>query len=91
MHGLKTKEELCDRMILSRFMSTLPPDCYNSMAAKQPKTGLEASKYVQEFEESRIFSRRNQQWRAGSGQYQQANAGSGKREQFSGGAGNYQL
>ena len=28
MHGLETKEEIKEMMVLSRFMSTLPPDCY---------------------------------------------------------------
>ena len=90
VHGLKTREELCEKMILSRFLSTLPPDCYNSVVTKQPKTGLEASRYVQEFEKSRIFSRRNQTWRSGAGQRFQPNGGRGsydprfKSEQFSG-------
>ena len=80
IHGLKTRKEIKKMMILSRFLSTLPPDCYNCVIAKQPKTGLEAARFVQEFEESRIFSRRNQSWRAGQGQPHQASSGRGSND-----------
>ena len=62
--GLTTKEELCERVILSRFLSLLFPECYTSVVARQPKTGLEAAKLVQEFEETRSFSQRQQPWRS---------------------------
>ena len=65
LHGLNTREEICERVILSRFLSLLPPECYNSVVAKQPKNGLEASRFVQEFEESRTFSERHQPWQTG--------------------------
>ena len=74
IHGLKIREEISKMMILFRFLSSLPPDCYNCVIAKQPKTGLEASRYVHEFEESCIFSKRNQSWRSGPGQYPQASS-----------------
>ena len=67
LYGLVIREELSERMILSRFLSLLPPDCYNSVVAKQPKNGLEASKYVQEFEETRTFSERHQPWQTYTG------------------------
>ena len=92
LYGLKTREEICEKVILSRFLSTLPPNCYNSVVAKQPKTSLQASRFVQEFEESCIFSRRNQTWRSGTGQHPQSSGGRGsqetsfKREQFNGGS-----
>ena len=66
-HGLATKEEVCEKVILSRFLSLLSPDCYSSVVAKQPKNGLEASRFVQEFEESRTFSERHQPWQTYTG------------------------
>ena len=58
--GLASKEEVCERVILSRFLSLLSPDCYTSVVARQPKTGLEASRFVLEYEEARSFSKRHQ-------------------------------
>ena len=63
LYGLKTREELVEHVILSRFMSLLHPDCYSFVIAKQPKTGLEAAKLVQEYEETRSFYRRRQPWK----------------------------
>lgn len=63
LHGLSSKEEVIEHVILSRFLSLLPSDCYSSVISKQPKTGLEASRLVQEFEETRTFSRRRQPWK----------------------------
>ena len=57
MDGLKSKEECCNKMILSKFMTLLSSDCYASVAAKRPKNGQEAAKYAQEFEEDVSFSR----------------------------------
>ena len=31
LHGLKTREEICEKVILSRFLSLLPQDSYNSV------------------------------------------------------------
>ena len=83
LHGLMSREEICEKVILSRFLSLLPPDCYSSVVAKQPKTGLEASRFVQEFEETRTFSKRYQPWKTNSGHQNQPF----KREQGSGGGG----
>ena len=63
LHGLKDREEIVEHVVLSRFLSLLPPECYSFVIAKQPKTGLEAAKMVQEYEETRIFSRRRQPWK----------------------------
>ena len=82
LHGLKTREEICEKVILSRFLSLLPQDCYSSVVAKQPKTGLEASRFVQEFEETRSFSMRHQSWRTNGGRGPSDQ--SYKREQGSG-------
>ena len=81
LHGFNSKEEICERVILSRYMSLLPPDCYACVATKQPKNGLEAAKMVQEFEETRSFSRRWQPWRQDSNHYHSPS----RREQGSGG------
>ena len=63
MHGLKTREDFVEHIVLSRFLSLLSPDCYSFVTARQPKTGLEAAKLLQEFEETRSFQRRRQPWK----------------------------
>ena len=63
LHGLKTREEIIEQFILSRFLSLLPQDCYSCVVTKCPKNGLEASRLVQEYEETRSFARRHQPWR----------------------------
>ena len=35
IQGLETREEVCERMILSRFLSLLPQDCYNCQCSSQ--------------------------------------------------------
>ena len=70
MHGLETKEGLCQRMILSKFLSLLSPECYSSVVAKRPRNGQEAARYVQEFEEETSFAR-TLQFRPNGSQYQQ--------------------
>ena len=82
-HGLATKEEVCEKVILSRFLSLLSPDCYSSVVAKQPKNGLEASRFVQEFEETRSFSKRHQSWRSNHNHH--GTQSYSKREQGNGG------
>ena len=63
MHCLKTREDFVEHVVLTRFLSLLSPDCYSFVIARQPKTGLEAAKLLQEFEESRSFQRRRQPWK----------------------------
>ena len=77
LHGFNSREEVCERVILSRYLSLLPSDCYACVASKQPKNGLEAAKMVQEFEETRYFSRRWQPWRQDSNHHHS----SSRREQ----------
>ena len=73
LHGLKTREEIIDQLIWSRFLSLLPQECYSSVVNKCLKTGLEASKLVKEFEETRSFARRHQPWRnTSAGQHSQS-------------------
>ena len=63
LHGLKTREDFVEHVVLTRFLSLLSPDCYSFVIARQPKSGLEAAKLLQEFEESRNFPRRRQPWK----------------------------
>ena len=63
LQGLSSKEEILEKLVLSRFMSLLPPDSYSSAMARQPKDGLEAARIVQELEETKAYSRRRQAWR----------------------------
>ena len=70
--------------ILSRYLSLLSHDCYSFVVNKSPKNGLEAAKYVQKFEETHSFAKRQQPWRNGnsqsnnsSGQGAQSNSGRG--------------
>ena len=57
MYGLDTKEQCCQRMILSKFLTLLSPDCYSSVVAKRPRTGQEAAAFAQEFEDDSSFAR----------------------------------
>ena len=56
MDGFETREVLLERMILSRYLSLLQPECYSHVAARRPKNGQEAALMVQEFEEDRSFA-----------------------------------
>ena len=71
LEGLLSKDEILERLVLSRFMSLLQPDSYSGTMARQPKTGLEAAKIVQELEETRAYTRRKQGWRTDNHQHQQ--------------------
>ena len=64
IHGLSSREEIMEKMILSRFLFLLPADSYTSVVASKPKNGLEAAKLLQEHEENRTYSRRRQPWRS---------------------------
>ena len=79
MHGLDSKEQCCQRMILSKFLTLLSPDCYSSVVAKRPKDGQEAAAFAQEFEDSSSFARSLQS--RSTGHYY-------RREHHSGGNGN---
>ena len=81
LHGLNSREEIVEHVVLSRFLSLLPSDCYSSVISKQPKTGMEAARLVQEFEETRTFSRRRQPWKQDSNHHSHY---SGRREQGGG-------
>ena len=57
MDGLETKEACCNKMVLSKFLTLLSPECYACVSAKRPSSGMEAAKYAQEFEEDASFAR----------------------------------
>ena len=63
LQGLSTKEEILEKLVLSRFMSLLSSDSYSCAMARQPKDGLEAARIVQELEETRAYSRKRSGWR----------------------------
>ena len=62
-HGLESVGEVIEKVILSRYMSLLPADCYAAVAQKQPKTGLEASRMVLDYEETKAYARKRQPWK----------------------------
>ena len=73
LHGLRSRDEVVERTILSRYLSLLSQECYTFVVAKGPKDGLEAARLVQEFEETRGFARRHQPWRnTSAGQHNQS-------------------
>ena len=57
MYGMETKEQCCMRMILSKFLSLLSPECYSSVVAKRPVDGQEAAKFAQQYEEDTAFAK----------------------------------
>ena len=63
LQGLSSKEEILEKLVLSRFMSLLSSDSYSCAMARQPKDGLEAARIVQELEEARAYSRKRPSWR----------------------------
>ena len=63
LYGLSTVGEIVEQVILSRYLSLLPAECYSAVAGKSPKNGLEASRFVQEYEETRSYARRRQPWK----------------------------
>ena len=69
-----SRDAVIEQVILSRFLSLLPTDGYSSVVSKHSKNGLEAARFLQEFEETRAFSRRRQGWR------QDHHSHSGRRE-----------
>ena len=63
LQGLSSKEEILEKLVLSRFMSLLSSDSYSCAMARQPKDGLEAARIVQELEETRAYTRNRSGWR----------------------------
>ena len=63
LQGLISKEEILEKLVLSRFLSLLSQDCYTHATDRRPKDGLEAAKIVHEFEERRAYTRERSGWR----------------------------
>ena len=55
--GLVTREEIVQKVLLSRFMFLLSPEAYACVSAKDPKNAQEAAKMVQDFEGRDSFSK----------------------------------
>ena len=55
--GLVTREEIVQKVLLSRFMFLLSPEAYACVSAKEPKNAQEAAKMVQDFEGRDSFSK----------------------------------
>ena len=85
LQGLTTKEEIMEKMVLSRFMSLLSSDSYSCAMTRQPKDGLEAARIVQELEETRAYSRNRSSWRQDHNQH---NSHSSRREPYRSGSPN---
>ena len=60
---LPTREDVVEHMILSRFLSLLPADSYTAVTSQHPKSGLEAAELLQDFEESRAYAWKRQNWK----------------------------
>ena len=56
-YGMLTRDEIFDKVLLSRYLSLLSSDCYNCISAKRPKTGEEAAEMVADYESREAFSR----------------------------------
>ena len=82
LQGLSSKEEILEKLVLSRFMSLLSSDSYSCAMSRQPKDGLEAARIVQELEETRAYSRKRSSWRQDHNQH---NSHSSRREPNSSG------
>ena len=60
---LPTREDVVEHMILSRFLSLLPADSYTAVTSQHPKSGLEAAELLQDFEETRAYAWKRQNWK----------------------------
>ena len=63
LQGLISKEEILEKLVLSRFLSLLSADSYAHTTDRNPKDGLEAAKIVHELEERRAYTRERSGWR----------------------------
>ena len=75
---LTTRDAVVDHVILSRFLSLLPAESYTAVMSQHPQTGLEAAELLQDFEETRAYSWKRQNWK-----------NSGKREHSRGSSSSY--
>ena len=63
LSDFSTRDAVVEQVILSRFLSLLPADGYGPVTSQHPKTGLEAARLLQEFEETKAYSWKRQGWR----------------------------
>ena len=63
LHGLTTVAQMKEKIILSRYLSLLPADCYAAVSQRQPESGLDASRMVQDFEDTRAYTRKKMSWK----------------------------
>lgn len=56
------RDDMFERMVLSRFLSLLPQECYTNVIGRRPVNGQEAARYVLEYEVDRPVPGR-QRWR----------------------------
>ena len=63
LQGLMSKDEILEKLVLSRFLSLLPANSYEHAADRSPKDGLAAAKIVQQLEQRRAYTREMQGWR----------------------------
>ena len=56
-YGVVTRDEIFDKVLLSRYLSLLSADCYNCISAKHPRTGEEAAEMVADHESREAFSK----------------------------------
>ena len=57
-YGVETRDEVVEKVLLSRFLYLLSPECYDKVMAHRPKTAYEASQLAHEFEGTHNFSKR---------------------------------
>ena len=55
--GILTRDDMFNKVLLSRFMALLPPECYNCISAKHPRTAEEAAEMVADYESKETFSK----------------------------------
>ena len=63
LQGLTSKDEILEKLVLSRFLSLLPADSYAHATDRCPKDGSEAAKIVQQLEQRRAYIKEKQGWR----------------------------
>ena len=55
--GILTRDDMFNKVLLSRFMALLPSECYNCISAKHPRTAEEAAEMVADYESRETFSK----------------------------------
>ena len=89
LQGLTSKDEILEKLVLSRFLSLLPADSYAHATDRCPKDGLEAAKLVQQLEQRRAYTREKQGWKPHHSGRREPSRGSGSHSYGnSGGHGN---